>query len=376
MLALKGVAWDPSRLANLALGLPEEGPTWDRLAQWGGDAENYYWLRTTIYYLQEPERDAERAIKRLMRAGRPYRALDVASMCIRRTKREDVQIKSLPVSKELILEVLQEAPRHNPEEEWYQPAMNMVAHHVERLLDILEKEGIENSVLAGVEWAWMPALEHSERGLKALQHALSTQPGLFVQVLRLVYRAKNEQPREVSPQEQARATQAYRLLENWKRVPGIVEEEYVEEGSKDDITFKRGRVDQEGLFRWVSEARELAEECGRLSICDSRIGKVFAHAPMDLDGRWPCEAVRNLIEELENEELERGLEIGVYNKRGLPWRAKGGEQEQSLAAKFHNYTEQARSRWPRTGGVLSRIAEQYEREAQWQDERDLIEEFE
>jgi len=103
---------------------------------------------------------------------------------------------------------------------------------------------------------------------------------------------------------------------------------------------------------------------------------MLAHAPEDADGRWPCEDVRNLIEELGSEDLEQGLEVGVYNKRGAHFREKGGEQERRLMVKFQDYAEKVRSKWPRTTAVLNRIVKQYEREARWHDERDMIDEFE
>jgi hypothetical protein len=378
VLKMEGVSWDANRYANLALGLPAEGSTWDRLAEWGKDAEKHYWLRTTIHYLQEPERDAERAIKQLYNAGRPYRALDLTGMCIRRVKREGGETEALPISSELIIKVLEEAPRHSIEEEWYPPVLQGISYGVERLLDILEKIGIEESVLAGLEWKWMAVLEYSKRGLKALQNALSTSPGLFVDVLKLIYRAKGEEPSEVSEDHKARAAQGYRLLQNWEKIPGIVtyEGQVSEKEAEGDITFNKGKVDQNKLFEWVQEARKLAEECNRLTVCDIRIGNVLAYAPMDPDGQWPCVAVCNLVEEIASPELEEGLETGVRNKRGAHWRARGGEQERKLAQKFHSYGERVRSKWPRTAGLLNRIAEDYEKEARWQDERDLIEEFE
>ena len=119
-----------------------------------------------------------------------------------------------------------------------------------------------------------------------------------------------------------------------------------------------------------------ASQCGQLSVCDSRIGNVLAYAPEDPDGRWPCEPVRKLIENLHSEKLEEGLEIGIHNKRGVHWRAKGGGQERMLAAKFRSFAEDVRSKWPRTAAVLKRTAESYEREARREDERDSIQEFE
>jgi hypothetical protein len=374
VMSVNGILWDSNRRTNLALGLPSDSHTWDLLAGWGKQAENDYWLRTSIYYLEKPQQDAERAIRQLLKANRPYRALDVAGMCIH-TKKDDGE-ESIPISTQLILETLQEPPKHDPREEWYSPPIDMVSHHVERLLDVLETQRVSREILSSLEWIWMPALEHSERGLRSLQAALSTQPTLFVDVLKLVFRAENEESRDLSDQDKTRATQAYRLLERWRRIPGTIEYEPITERAEGDIVFTKGRVDKAELVKWVTEARQLAQECGRLGVCDSRIGHVLAFAPEEPDGAWPCEAVRDLIEDIKSEELERGLRTSLYNRRGVHWRGKGGDQERVLAGKFRRLNDLIQSRWPRTGMLLRNIAEGYEHEAKRQDEEDALEEFE
>jgi len=120
----------------------------------------------------------------------------------------------------------------------------------------------------------------------------------------------------------------------------------------------------------------LANDCDRLVVCDLQIGEVLAYAPEDPDGRWPCEPVRNLIEKLASAEIERGLAIGICNKRGAFCRAKGGDQERALAAKFRRYAEPLHSRWPRTAGVLVGVADDYEREARLEDDREAFDEYE
>ena len=84
----------------------------------------------------------------------------------------------------------------------------------------------------------------------------------------------------------------------------------------------------------------------------------------------------DLVERLAINDLEHGIESGVHNKRGAHCRAKGGEQERKLVSKFHGFSQNVRSKWPRTAAMLERIADSYEREARWHDERDAFEEFE
>ncbi|NQT20244.1 MAG: hypothetical protein HQ592_11110 [Planctomycetes bacterium] len=375
LMSLTESSWDANRFANLAQGMPTEGSTWDCLENWGEEAEKLYWSRAPIDYLSVLECDAERAFRRLLQAGRPYQAINLTARSIRKKRRKDKK-QRMAIPRELIQEALEEAPKHDPKEEWYPPAMNSLPYEVEELLDLLEDEGIESSTLAKVEWAWMSSLAYSKRGLKALQELLSTDPKIFVDILRLVYCRENEEPQEPSEQEEARATQAFRLLERWRKVPGTVEERAATGVPEGDDTSAMLRIDQEKLFAWVVEARSLSEQCGRLSACDIRIGNVLAYAPEDPDGQRPCESVRNVIEQVASQELEDGLDIGIFNKRGAHFRAKGGDQERELAAKFQSYADELHSRWPRTAVVLVRVAEYYERAAKRFDEEDAIREFE
>jgi hypothetical protein len=86
--------------------------------------------------------------------------------------------------------------------------------------------------------------------------------------------------------------------------------------------------------------------------------------------------VRNLIESLRSEELERGLSVGVYNKRGVHAREPGGNQERRLAQQFREYARRVEGKWPRTALMLDGIAQGYESEAKREDERAAFEEFE
>jgi len=354
-------------------GLPATSSTWDRLSEWGEAASELYWQRTPIGRVEDPSRDLQRAVESLMGAGRPYRALDLAGMWLRRQKRKKGAGQvHLDVSAELLVHILEVAPRQDPREEWFPVSLNQLGYQVSELLDILEDDGVELPTLAALEWSWMTALEHSRRGLKSLQCALSRDPELFVKALELTFRAENEEERELTERDLARAQQAFRMLEIWKTVPGSASSLT---GNKDDEQVT-SVVDEKALFDWVHEARRLAGEAGRLAICDSKIGNVLAYAPADLDGPWPCEPVRKVIEKIGSKELDRGIVIGVFNKRGAHWRKPGGDQERHIAAKYRSYAEAARSKWPRTFAILQELVDDYEREGRWHDERQAFEEFE
>jgi len=59
------------------------------------------------------------------------------------------------------------------------------------------------------------------------------------------------------------------------------------------------------------------------------------------------------------------------NARGVTSRGvyDGGQQERELAGRYRDWAKATAGSWPRTSRVLRRLAEDYERDAQREDER-------
>ena len=131
------------------------------------------------------------------------------------------------------------------------------------------------------------------------------------------------------------------------------------------------RIDGEHLAHWVEEARMLLRAEGLGDIADTQIGEVLASSPDGSDGMWPAEEVRNLLEDAKSRDLEQGMVTGRYNRRGGTTRGNldGRAQEWSLARRYREHSRKMSARWPRAATVLDGLAEEYEREAEWQDER-------
>ncbi len=98
---------------------------------------------------------------------------------------------------------------------------------------------------------------------------------------------------------------------------------------------------------------------------------MLAHAPADPDGTWPCLPVRELIEFTRSKDLESGIQVGVYNKRGVTTRlpTDGGTLERDEAKRYREWSEKTRLEFPRTSAMLSGIADSYDADAKYQDDR-------
>jgi hypothetical protein len=72
--------------------------------------------------------------------------------------------------------------------------------------------------------------------------------------------------------------------------------------------------------------------------------------------------VRDLLEELQLERLEDGLQTQIYNNRGVTSRSPeaGGDQERELAPKYRETAQRFNDRWPEPRQILRSLAESYE----------------
>jgi hypothetical protein len=369
------IGWTPVALSNLGWALPNQRDTWDLVSSWGNQAEALYWQRVPIQYLENPQSDLETAVRQLMKSGRIYRALDLTGLFL---ITEQKKTSSPLVESDVLIDLLNRAAAHDVKQEWYAPQLGSLQLDISEILDHLESRGVEKTELVRLEWLWLPLLERTPHAIRNLQEALSESPELFVQLLTFVYRREDGTDDAEGPSEnrEAQSSQSYRLLHDWNRCPGASIVEHVKPTGEGDIPFDKGTVDKDKLVAWVTDARRLASECSRSEVADGQIGRILAFSPSELDGQWPSAAVASLIEALASKELEGGLEIGVYDRRGTYWRGEGGDQERRLAQKFQTYQEAYRPNSPRTSAMLGRIAEQYRIEAKRQDEHRDFEEFE
>ena len=215
----------------------------------------------------------------------------------------------------------------------------------------------------------MDVLTSSEYGVfssnvPTLHSGMARDPGFFAEVIRTAFCPKHDVAHETSEQDSenayARARKAVDLLQSWHVVPGSLE---------------LCSIDEVVLRQWVSKARELCAASDHAAIADEYIGKVFASAPSDpSDQMWPHKAVREIIEELGSPEVDLGLQIAIFNQRGVSAKDPfaGGTQERSLSAMYRERAAFMASSWPRLASVFRALADEYDGFAVREDHRAKI----
>jgi hypothetical protein len=234
------------------------------------------------------------------------------------------------------------------------------------LFSYLERGDFDEERLARLEWAYLPAFEY-EPAPPTLSRYLATNPSFFVDVVSRVFRPGDEDDEETDEEDPTAedaeeadeqqvevARNAYRLLSEWRTLPG-----------RDGDT-----VDSDVLRDWVNEARTGLNVAKRLKVGDNFIGKLLASSPPDPDGAWPGVAVRDLLESIDSEQIERGMATEIFNSVGVTSRGvlEGGDQERDKSANYREHAERFVDQWPKTAALLRDAAETFERLARDRDD--------
>lgn len=329
----------PEQVVTLLLDWPDEPATWEFVRSTGSDIERSYWRRKTAWTQRGNIKNIETAARNYLSVGRAMAALEVVH--------NDAKL----VSPEIIFEALDKAIGE------FNSATSRISgmtfYELGLIFDALaERDDVPVVEVAKREYAYLPLLQHSRRNL-TLHRMMAANPEFFVSVLCDVFKPATGEPTEPTAERRVRARMGYGLLSEFELLPGL----------------DRENIDPAVLRIWVADVRRRAAEVDRVRIAEEYIGHLLAHAPYDADGAWPHSAVREVLEEIKSDGVERGIEIERFNMRGAFTKAmyEGGTQERSLADQARN-SAKSLARWPRTQGLLMRIAQSWDATAEQADQ--------
>jgi hypothetical protein len=335
-------SWTDLQFANLVINWEDRRTTWDFIKErLGEDVDRIYWERKRPW----PSRDLNAEDAAI--AATSYIAVGRATAAIRAFALYPGQLSS-----EILFKVLDSAiPELNASSE--QISSNFI-FEIERILDALQQRTeVPLIEIAKREYAYLPLFGYHDRQL-TLHRVMAEDPTFYAKLIRDAFKPHNQEVPEPTDAQKATARAAYRLLSEFRAVPGAHE----------------GQINEEILSAWVEVVRSIAELEDRSEIADEFIGHLFAHAPHDPDGAWPHKVVRDLIEELSSSHVETGIDTERFNMAGRAHARAiygGGTRERGLAQQFLNWSKETKA-WPRTSAMLNRIAESWERFGAMQDQ--------
>lgn len=329
-------------IARLFLGWKLNSHTWDYIESIGREIYDQYWILIPGLPDEGPVSELDIAVEEFRRHGR---SIDVLAAAHRRLSE---------IGTDVLVVLLQEAVPQVANAK-HLGGGTMLAFYVDAVFaEVTDRIEADPGLVARLEFAYFPLLEHSKRKLVLFQR-LERDPNLFVEMLSYVFRSSNaKDPTEPTPAERNRAHVAYRLLSDFKTVPGS------EDGSGDG----------QFLRWWVDGARAAAAQAGLVAIGDQYIGKLLAHAKIADSLAWPPEDVCAVIEDCASDDLDVGFATECFNKRGVYSKAihEGGKQERLLAKQYETWSA-ARNKYVRTSAVLERVMKSWDAQAKSEDIR-------
>lgn len=325
------VSWEPLRAA-------------ERADELGHEVANEFWREFSYFGLGSEFEGAVELARRLQAAGRHAASLDLLALY----SRDSIEFAEAIADG---LEGLMLNPDGDPD------IAALREYHFDLLLKAISRyrEQLGVARVIRIEWFFLPALGFDPEAPN-LHGTLAEDPELFVEMIRYMYKPASqtdENAPELTDADRRAAENAFRLLHSWRAAPG---------------TNAAGELDPEALRAWVGTARELLAAADRALVGDDEIGSALVAAPADESG-WPPRAVKDLIEELRSDALERGFARRIFNNRGVTSRSldAGGSQEWALAAKYRSSAEANRIEWPRVARIFDGLADSYEQDARRED---------
>jgi transcriptional regulator with XRE-family HTH domain len=345
--------WTRDQLTAFALALSSERQTWELVRKCGKAVERRYWAETKRPCLSDDSADVSHLCTMLGSAGRSHDAVRQLTMSRHRG------VKLGPDVTMAVLKGGLEAATNTDAVDALGEVHYEVKDLIRELQSLVEADDarVQAGDVAGLEWGFLALLDGHPVWPTTLHTLMGRDPKFFVDLIGLIFR-RADQPkkkrRKLTPAEQARIQQAYRLLGSWTTIPGT---------RPDRI------IDEAVLRNWVRAVQDLAEGATVAEMCDQRMGTLLAHAPGEGAESWPCIPVRNVIEDYGSEAFVDGFEVGILNNRGayMKMPTEGGKQEQTLAETYLGWARACEIEWPKTAAALRRVGQQYLAEGRRED---------
>jgi addiction module HigA family antidote len=335
---------------------PFHGSTWALVDELGVPAQHAYWAGVSPNWENQSDEDLNGAVERLLIAKRPRAAFSCVHFVLEKLRPA--------LLFRLMTEIVtgkDEPPGH----------YRLDSYYITEAFKLLDASGeFSAEQLAGLEFPYIDALSRKygareARGIPNLEFYLEDHPEFFVEAVAWAYKRSDgrtdPQALRLDDQEHIknRAERGAALLDTIERIPG---------------RNKLGVIEANRLLVWVKTVRQSCAELGRQETGDISLGKLLSNASVGEDGVWPCEAVRDVLEQVQSRDISRGISTGLYNARGVHWRGEGGDQERELAEKYRKWAGALEFSHPFVAAtILKRMANTYDGEAKGHDTEAKIE---
>ena len=177
------------------------------------------------------------------------------------------------------------------------------------------------------------------------QKEIKQSPTLYAEMARLLFKSDEDEVIK-SDEEKNSFSNIFRLYEKAKFCPGE------ENGTINELSFEK----------WTTEFRELLAKQHQSNLFGMLMGRLLTYSPCGSDDFYPCEIVREFIEQNFNQDLMASYQTEVFNRRGV-YTPSAGKEEALLASKFKENADGLTIKYPKTASIYYGLYKQYRSEA-------------
>lgn len=344
------VCLDDSDKVLVYLQSPFGSQVWRLVDSLDGNYQQEYWEKIVPSYCPNIN-EVEEAVKYLLLANRPQTAFLYVNLILKKISPKVIfdilSAMLLPTSKD----------ENNPPDRYrLGEAFSQISEY--EMLSLEQKASLE---FAYIEVLAPCGLKSENCSIKSLERYLEEHPEFFVQLIsELSKRDDGEDDRSENTNKKEFRAKCFDTLGALSHIPG-------EDNS--------GKINTEKLEGWVKQVISLAENNGCRNIAEYYIGKLLGHCQNGEDGIWPCEGVRDLVEDIHSKDMIEGMYIEKRNSRGVTSRSfgDGGAQEWRIVEQYQDWRRQLAITHPFVADeLLGQLAKSYQNEAEmWDNEHRL-----
>ncbi len=182
--------------------------------------------------------------------------------------------------------------------------------------------------------------------MKCTQYIFKEEPGFYAKMVDIIYLHEGEEKGGKGEEEQRLAKSLFDLYYKGSFCP----------------CEKNGRVDLEELKLWVYTFKEILKQQKQEKFFNPILGRLFAYSPIGEDGYYPHESVREVIEEIADEELNDAYVTAEYNKRGI-YSPNAGVTEKEMSLKYKANADALRLFYTETAKIYDKLYDSYIRQS-------------
>ena len=328
---------------------PFRRDTWRAVETLGDSYDREYWRRVDPRGAERDPAECDEAVERLMAAGRTIEAFWLAARCL-----EMIDTKRLY----RVLAAI--ASYAGAERERLFSNASIIEDIGRAIARLRGSQQITGERMAVLELSLFDVLQEYGSYTPDFDTVLKQDARLYAELVDCASRIDEDEQDSDSGERGSLAASiksrnARLVLKKRRFLPGASEHE---------------PVSAEQVFAWIRQARELCEARGKRKEGDYWIGRLLSAAGTGADGIWPCEAARDALELISNDEVNTGFQSGIYGSGGFRISGVRGTEEKRQAAKHASWSEALQYSHPRVSSLLDQVAKEYRRasEALNQDE--------